>query len=67
MRIGSKKELSSEFVERTILDWQPFSSDPLTANDAREIIQNLNQFFDILFEWDNKQKQNVEKIQNKSD
>jgi hypothetical protein len=37
--------------------WQPRTSRPLTAEDAREITANLVGFFRLLAEWDRRDKE----------
>jgi len=50
-------EYSDELIKKTIKMWQPYSKEPLTREDAREIIQNVTGFFDILARWDREQKE----------
>ena len=45
---------SNEFLERTIKVWQPYSKEPLTLDDAREITENMVNFFKLLMETDRK-------------
>lgn len=42
----------SGFTAHTIEVWQEAYGTPLTETEAREIARNMNQFFDILAEWD---------------
>jgi len=39
---------SKEFLNKTIQVWQPFSSTPLSLNDAREITVNITALFNFL-------------------
>jgi len=39
-------------VNLTTEFWQPQYSQALTPEDAREIVENVTQFFQILGEWD---------------
>ena len=49
-------EIPEEFLEKTIKFWQPYSKEPLTREDAREIIQNFVGFFEVLMEWDREKR-----------
>lgn len=40
-----------DLIEETIRVWQPFSPDPLTPEDAREILLNVTTYFDMLLRW----------------
>lgn len=44
-------QLSDTFIERTRAFWQPHSVQPLTHEDAREIVQNVSTFASVLAEW----------------
>jgi hypothetical protein len=46
-----------EKTERTLLAWQPRSSRRLTQEDARQIAVNMTSFFQILGEWDRKERE----------
>jgi len=39
-------------LDETIAIWQPRTSRPLTREDARQIIENMTGFFNVLREWD---------------
>ena len=39
---------SEEFLNKTIGIWQPYSSTPLSLNDAREITSNMTALFNFL-------------------
>ncbi|HJX50967.1 MAG TPA: hypothetical protein VJ438_05900 [Candidatus Nanoarchaeia archaeon] len=52
-----KKNLSDEFLKSTIKIWQPYSSTPLTEEDAREIIENMTELFSFLAELEQKYKE----------
>ena len=43
---------SSEAVARTVAFWQPHTTRRLGCEDAREIVENLTGFFQLLQEWD---------------
>lgn len=45
---------SKEFLEKTIKVWQPYSNEPLTLEDAREMSENMVNFFKLLMETDKK-------------
>ena len=45
-------EIPEEFLDKTIKLFQPYSKEPLTREDAREIVQNFVGFFEVLMEWD---------------
>ena len=50
-------EIPEEFLNKTIKLWQPYSKEPLTREDAREIVQNFVGFFEVLMEWDKKNQE----------
>lgn len=37
-----------KFLEKTIEVWQPYSSEPLSMEDAEEIADNMGEFFEYL-------------------
>jgi hypothetical protein len=43
--------LSAQFLDETIAVFQPLSQRPLSREDAREIVQNITGFFQVLSEW----------------
>jgi len=43
--------LPVSFLDETIKFWQPRSERTLTREDAREMIENMTGFFNILDEW----------------
>jgi hypothetical protein len=43
--------LPDSFLDETIEFWQPRSEKVLTREDAREMIENMTGFFNILNEW----------------
>jgi hypothetical protein len=54
---------SKEFLNKTIQVWQPFSSAPLSLNDAREITENMTALFSFLLaENKNINKKRKEKV-----
>jgi len=50
---------SKEFLNKTIEVWQPYSSTPLSLNDAREITGNMTTLFNFLL-TENKNIKNKE-------
>lgn len=48
---NEKANPSGDFVERSRLFWQSRADRPLTYEDARAIIENLNGFFRLLARW----------------
>ena len=40
-----------DFLDQTIAVWQPLSLEPLTREDAREIVQNAVGFYGTLIRW----------------
>ena len=45
-------KLSDEFLQSTLHVWQPHSSDTLTEEDARQIVENMTGFVTVLAEWE---------------
>jgi hypothetical protein len=43
---------NSPLIDGAIGFWQPMSSQQLTREDAREIIENMTGFFSVLLEWE---------------
>jgi hypothetical protein len=41
-----------DFIDQTLVTWQPRAKRQLTREDGREIIENMTGFFRILLEWD---------------
>ena len=46
-------KLSTEFLEKTIKTWQPYSDVPLTSKDALEISENMTALFNFLIASEN--------------
>ncbi|MBA7580074.1 hypothetical protein ES708_21960 [subsurface metagenome] len=46
----------TDFLQKTINVWQPYSPTPLSLNDAREITENMTALFDFLINNDGKSK-----------
>jgi len=47
---------STDFLNKTIKVWQPYSPTPLSLNDAREISENMTALFNFLINNDRKSK-----------
>lgn len=56
---------SKKLLEKTIKVWQPYYSQPLTLEDAREIIDNLTEFMTVLAELDKKYGKGSERLEGK--
>lgn len=48
--------MNKKAINRTIKAWQPFYKKKLTEEDAREIIENVGGYFNVLHEWDKEEK-----------
>lgn len=57
-------DIPTSFLQETIKVWQPFSKEPLTLEDAREIVSNMVGFFEVLMEWDAEKKKVIEDERN---
>jgi hypothetical protein len=53
--------VSREFLEKTIQVWQPHYKEPLTLQDAQEIIDNVYNVYSLLDKWDRRDRQAAEK------
>lgn len=47
-------KFSEEFLQKTVKVWQPFSTTPLSLEDAREIAENMTELFLLLKRLDQK-------------
>jgi len=47
---------STDFLNKTIKVWQPYSPTPLSLNNAREITENMTALFNLLINNDGKSK-----------
>jgi hypothetical protein len=45
------RKIQNQLVDRTLEFWQARSSQKLTREDAREIIENVTGFFQVLKKW----------------
>jgi hypothetical protein len=59
LRRPSSGALSSQFLDQTIEEWQPFSKRNLTREDAREIIYNITGFIEVLSRWERAERQHA--------
>lgn len=50
--------LDDKFLDKTIQEWQPYTGQKLTREDAREIIQNVCDLFDLLNQINEETKEN---------
>jgi hypothetical protein len=58
---------NEDFLDQTIAFWQPQYLDrQLTREDAREIKYNMTGFFDILLEWDRRERAEKERSRENS-
>ena len=55
--------ISDEFLDKTIKMFQPHYKEQLTREDAREIIENMVGFFEVLLEWDREEKERLKNLQ----
>jgi hypothetical protein len=46
------RKIQNQFIDRTREFWQTRTSDTLTREDAREMVENITGFFRILREWE---------------
>lgn len=47
------------FIEITKAEFQPYTSEPISDEEAKEIQKNLFGFMDLLIEWDEAEKEKV--------
>ena len=46
------RKIQNQLIDRTLEFWQARSSQTLTREDARDIIENVTGFFRVLLKWD---------------
>ncbi len=51
-----RKAPSEDFLDETLRVWQPYAREPLSREDAREIIANITGFFRVLHAWSEEDK-----------
>ena len=49
-------EVEKQFIQRTRKIWQLHADHTLTDEDARRIIENAVGFFEILWEWEKRER-----------
>lgn len=47
-----------QFIRETREFWEKRTGQPITEEDAREIIANVTGFFKVIAKWDNRAKEN---------
>jgi hypothetical protein len=45
-------QVKTDFLEQAVAFWQPRTSQKLTREDGRQIVENVSAFFQILLEWE---------------
>ena len=45
---GAPVWVTSELIDHTLRVWQPYYAEPLTADDALAIIQNISQLIEVV-------------------
>lgn len=55
----SPDDFPDEIIEQTLAVWQPRTRRPLTPEDARQIIENVTGFFQLLARWDHAARQHA--------
>ena len=45
-------QVKADFLDQTVAFWQPRTSQKLTQEDGRQIIENVTAFFCVLLEWE---------------
>lgn len=48
---NASHEPTRDYIEETRAFWQPYAREPLSREDAREIIANVSGFFRVLRAW----------------
>jgi len=56
MAKNQHSKFSSEFIQKTIQVWQPYSDVPLLQKDAIEITENMTALFNFLISKEKKSK-----------
>jgi len=51
------KQSEDAFLDHTLNVWQPRTKQQLTHEDARQMIENVTGFFQLLVEWDKAERQ----------
>ncbi len=50
------QEPKRDFIDETLEFWQQRASTPLTREDARQIIENVAGFFNVIQEWEKEEE-----------
>ncbi len=68
-KVRTSRRFSEELIEDTRVAFQKRTNRKLTAEDARQILENLVGFFTVLHEWDRAQnhKPQQESVEKKGD
>jgi hypothetical protein len=45
-------DATNNLTRRTLAVWRPRTSDPLSEEDARKIVESVSGFFTVLLEWE---------------
>jgi hypothetical protein len=56
---SSQEEAKKFFLQQTIKIWQPRTLRELTYEDARQVTENAVGFFQVLEEWEKKEKSKI--------
>ena len=51
------QETREDFIDETLKLWQPRTPQQLNHEDARQIIENVTGFFNVLLEWEKAERQ----------
>jgi hypothetical protein len=54
------RQRREELLARTLQVWQPYTERELTVEDARQIIENMVGFFDLLIAWNARHQEEEE-------
>ena len=52
-------DICDELIDQTLAVWQPRSAQRLTREDARQIVENIAGFFQLLAGWDEVARQST--------
>lgn len=53
----------TKLIQQTLAIWQPSYEEDLTLEDARAMVTNVADFFDLLGEWDAADQKNMKEGQ----
>ncbi len=60
MRVSKMEKNEQDVIEQTVEFWKKRTGRDITREDAREMIHNVSGFFQILAEWDRKNRNDQE-------